>query len=68
MHMLKPKSNQRKLILDKQTIRSLSNFELQGAAGGLPDDGGGGGGGGSTVGNSRCSGCSFFSVSQCPYP
>lgn len=65
--MLKTKYNQRKLTLHKQTIRSLINAELRGVAGGLPpepDDGGGGGG--ASVDNSRCNGCSFFSVSQCP--
>jgi hypothetical protein len=59
MFMLKPNYNQRKLVLAKQTIRSLDHVELRDAVGGLPTD--------SrpidtepTVGNSGCSGCSFF--------
>jgi hypothetical protein len=67
-NMLKAKYNQRKLILGKHTIRSLTNVELRDAAGGRIDLGGGGGGGsdGPSVDVSLCNGCSFFSVSQCP--
>jgi hypothetical protein len=65
--MLKSKYNQRKLTLSKQTIRALTSDQLRGAAGGLPTDplSEGDGTGDASVGNSRCNGCSFFSVSQC---
>ena len=58
--MLKPKHDQRKLTLDKQTIRSLDNIDLPRAVGGFPTQSSGSSGGDSSVGNSRCNGCTFF--------